>query len=29
MIMQPITSQQGGAYRHIIMLAFSLKFPKK
>ena len=26
--MQPVTGQQGVAYRHIILLALSLKFPK-
>ena len=28
-ILQSVTSQQGVAYHHIILLASSLKFPKK
>ena len=28
-ILQPITGRQGVAYRHIILLALCLKFPKK
>ena len=29
LILQSVTGQQGVAYRHIILLALSLKFPKK
>ena len=28
-ILQSVTGQQGVAYRHIILVALSLKFPKK
>jgi len=28
-ILQSVAGQQGVAYRHIILLALSLKFPKK
>jgi len=28
-ILQSITGRQGAAYRHIILLALSLKFPNK